>query len=318
VKLVAVSGETFRPGSRAEIADNETVRLNLGAVPNQRNSAPTLSGDGRVMKLLEDATPGAGLSVNQILGSTFNDANPATKRGIAIVTQDVTHGRWQYSLNGGTWNDMGGVSRTSALLLRGTDRVRFLPHSDFSGTAALRYHAWDQTAGAAGQLIDLGPRVGGATAFSEQSARLVCNVAEVNDAPAVTGRPRVPINTDHEAAAVTVSALLAGRASDAEGIGLGLAVVTAEGIGRWQFSADGQAWADLGPVSPRKSRLLRPTDRVRFVPAAGWTGTARLTYRAWDQSQGVAGGMADTTLPGGVSAFSLIRMMASFTVQRAA
>jgi hypothetical protein len=270
------------------------------------------------MKLLEDAAPAGGLTVNQILGTTFNDANPGARRGIAIVTQDSINGHWQYSPDGVTWNDLGAASRTSALLLRGSDRIRFVPNGDFNGTAVLRYHAWDQTAGAAGQLIDLGPRLGGATAFSEQSAQLVCHVAEVNDAPIITGRLRVPINTDQEAAAVAVSALLAGRGSVAEGKVLGLAAVTAEGIGRWQFSSDGQTWAELGPVSPRKSRLLRPTDRVRFVPASGWAGTARLTYRAWDQTQGVAGGMADTTLPGGASAFSLGKLMASITVNRAA
>ena len=43
-------------------------------------------------------------------------------------------------------------------------------------------------------------------------------------------------------------------------------------------------------------RLLRDADRVRFVPARDFHGTAVLTYRAWDRTRGTAGARADLTL----------------------
>ena len=39
--------------------------------------------------------------------------------------------------------------------------------------------------------------------------------------------------------------------------------------------------------------LLRSSDMVRFVPAADFSGTATITYRAWDRSSGTVGSTAD-------------------------
>ena len=51
--------------------------------------------------------------------------------------------------------------------------------------------------------------------------------------------------------------------------------------------------------------LLGPTDYVRFVPNTSFAGTSSgLTFRAWDQTSGTAGGTADTTTNGGTTAFS--------------
>ena len=87
---------------------------------------------------------------------------------------------------------------------------------------------------------------------------------------------------------------LAGTAHDADGGPPGLAVVGITGKGRWQFSRDGgRSWSDLVALSPPLARLLAPDDRVRFLPARGWAGTATLTYRLWDRSRGTAGGLAN-------------------------
>ncbi|MGL4551726.1 MAG: hypothetical protein ACRC33_11105, partial [Gemmataceae bacterium] len=312
VKLVPASDEVARPAGRVEVADNETDRLDFGAV--LRNFAPTLSGDGPTLRYLEDAVPATGVSVEEVLGTTFADANAVVRKGIAVVGLDgPANGRWQFSLDGGgTWADLGPVARSSARLLRAADRVRFVPARDFNGTVGLQYHAWDQTAGTAGQLAPLGVRLGGETAFSDRAARLVCAVAAVNDAPVVTGLPATPAGSG----VLTVRELLAGRVADPDRTPLGLAVVAAEGIGRWQFSRDGRTWSDVGPVSPKKSRLLGPNDLVRFVPSPGWAGKAALTFRGWDQSLGLAGQMADTTVVGGTSPFSLGKAVATATVKR--
>ena len=52
----------------------------------------------------------------------------------------------------------------------------------------------------------------------------------------------------------------------------------------------GRSWTDLGIASPGRARLLADNDRVRFVPARGWSGEVRLVYRAWDRT--TIGGLA--------------------------
>jgi hypothetical protein len=81
---------------------------------------------------------------------------PAKGTGIAITAQTATtHGIWQYSLDGGlSWHNLGAVSATSARLLRGTDRIRFLPKAGFVGQPTLSFKAWDESLGVAGGLFN--------------------------------------------------------------------------------------------------------------------------------------------------------------------
>src|SRR5262245_64457562 len=87
-----------------------------------------------------------------------------------------------------------------------------------------------------------------------------------------------------------------------------MALIGSSGQGRWQFSRDnGLTWADLGAVSFARARLLTGSDRLRFLPAAGWKGPASLTYRAWDQTTGTPGAVIDLSmwsLTGGANAYS--------------
>lgn len=94
----------------------------------------------------------------------------------------------------------------------------------------------------------------------------------------------------------------------------GLAVVAVAGGGTWQRSADGVVWRDLVEVRHVAAVLLAPGDRLRFVARPGWTGTARLSYRAWDRRLGEAGAVVDLAprhATGGTTPFS--RQMESVT-----
>jgi hypothetical protein len=95
----------------------------------------------------------------------------------------------------------------------------------------------------------------------------------------------------------SVSAILGGSASDPDsGTNLGLALIGVSGLGTWQYSRDGgKTWGNLGVVSFARARLLIGSDRLRFLPAAGWTGSASITYRAWDQTTGTPGSVIDLT-----------------------
>lgn len=122
-------------------------------------NAPEATNQGNLIKdIISSMSPNGGIT----------DADPQSKQGIAITSANQLNGRWQYSLdNGSTWTDYGtgNVNRWLLLASDNSTRLRFLPKTDFKGTARLNFIAWDQTAGANGTFVDAGPR-GGNTAFS--------------------------------------------------------------------------------------------------------------------------------------------------------
>jgi hypothetical protein len=115
-----------------------------------------------------------------------------------------------------------------------------------------------------------------------------------------------------------VADLLRGRAAAFPGQPLGLAVTSTSGLGRWQFSADGgRTWTDLGGITAGKSRLLPASYRIRFLASSNWQGTARLSYRAWDQTTGRPGDRVSLLTPatwGGSTAFSSENLVLNFPV----
>jgi hypothetical protein len=128
-----------------------------------------------------------------------------------------------------------------------------------------------------------------------------------NSAPVLTGANNLAsISEDAAANAGTlVSSLIAGHITDVDAGALGGIAVTAvdDTNGVWQYSINGGdsggTWNAFGAPSAASARLLAAdaATYVRFVPNANWNGTVAngLTFRAWDQTSGVAGGTADTT-----------------------
>lgn len=111
--------------------------------------------------------------------------------------------------------------------------------------------------------------------------------------------------------------VLDGLARPCDGAPAGLAVVAAQGVGEWHYSLGG-AWLDLADVRHGHALLLGPDDLLRFTPRPGWSGAARLSYRAWDQSDGARGGRADLSSRGhvgGATAFSQSVMTAELLVE---
>jgi hypothetical protein len=142
------------------------------------------------------------------------------------------------------------------------------------------------------------------------SDALAITVTAVNDAPSLSTATALPsITEDAGQHAGFLVSLLASGATDADSGALqGIAVTGLDNShGTWQYTLDGSSWADIGSVSGSSARLL-PSDataRIRFVPDADWNGSTGLfNYRAWDQTDGVAGALADTTANGGSTAYS--------------
>ena len=96
--------------------------------------------------------------------------------------------------------------------------------------------------------------------------------------------------------------------------GIAIIGLTNASGGKWQYSADGTTWTNVGSVSATNGLLLKSTDYVRFVPDAVDGGTATFTYKAWDQTSGTAHGRVDTTATAQTSAFSTDTDTAQITV----
>ncbi|MEN2388563.1 Ig-like domain-containing protein, partial [Comamonas sp. A7-5] len=145
--------------------------------------APTLPG------LTDTSTDNVGVQVSSLYGSNNTDVDSGAFKGIAVTSLNSGNGTWQYSLDGGaSWQDAGAVSATSALLLRSSDRVRFVPDGINGTTASFTFLAWDQsgaTAGMQGSKANASS-TGGSTAFSIGSDTASVTVTAVNDAPTMT------------------------------------------------------------------------------------------------------------------------------------
>src|SRR5262249_51541259 len=156
-----------------------------------------------------------GLPVSTLLGTRLKDDAGALK-GVAVTGVTGSFGTWQYSLDGGAhWAAVGAVSDTSALLLRSTDKVRFLPDANASGTATLTFRGWDQPCGKAGARAAVSAPSPGAF-FSAASDMLTLTVNAVNDRPLLgVGTSLAPFLPNSTPTMRSVSDLL-GSASDVE------------------------------------------------------------------------------------------------------
>src|SRR5207247_1509832 len=101
---------------------------------------------------------------------------------------------------------------------------------------------------------------------------------------------------------------------------LGIAITAADsGNGTWFYSLNnGATWTGLGAVTATSARLLAADadNRLYFQPTANFNSTiaSALTFRAWDQTSGVDGTLANTSVNGDTTAFSTVTDTASLTI----
>ena len=148
--------------------------------------------EDQLTDISEDDLTSAGDSVATILASSgadrITDVDSGAVEGIAVVSVDDSNGQWQYDANAdGSWLAFGAVADNSAVLLNTSALIRFVPNSDYNGSAGIfTFHAWDQTSGSNGATgVDVSTN-GGSTAFSTEEFDATLNVTAVNDAPTVT------------------------------------------------------------------------------------------------------------------------------------
>ncbi len=222
---------------------------------------------------------------------------------------------------------MGSVSESSALLLRSSDRLRFVPDARNADTATVTYRAWDQTSGSYGTKVNTTSN-GGTTAFSTAQESAGITATAVNDAPVLNTGAQLTLTPilqdDTTNSGDLVSTIVGSSITDVDlGAVEGIAITsTDEANGTWQYSTDsGATWQDVGAVSDNSARVLTATaqDRLRFVPNAGFWGTVTVGFRAWDTTDSTPTGTpgVDTTSNGGTTAFSSGQQTATLLVNDA-
>ncbi|MDA1053261.1 MAG: Ig-like domain-containing protein [Planctomycetota bacterium] len=302
-------------------AQTDVATITIQAV----NDAPILTvfaGSVFLTGTNED-TNSVGSRVDDFMGTT-TDVDNGALRGIALTS--LTGSGWEFSLDGGTnYQKLSnvavlGVAESSALLLRSVDFVRYVPNRQNGETPTLTYRAWDRTSTKqAGQLADI-TATGTTTAFSDGVNSVSLVVTPVNDAPMldVSGTPILPPRTEDQVSIIdnpgtTIAVMLATGAngdpiSDVDnGAVDGIAIIGKTGLNAagWEFKlAGGTTYLPVGAVSNSSARLLPGTALLRYVPNTFNGETATISFRAWDASSGVAGGLGSTLVSGGTTSFS--------------
>jgi subtilisin-like proprotein convertase family protein len=196
------------------------------------------------------------------------------------------------------------TSITESVLLRvngTTTRVRFVPSKNFNGESTLRFVAWDSSDGLSDGSITDASDLSDIDPFSSDHRILTVTVNRTNDAPLLS--PSISFNLttiledDSDSSGDPVEELLSG-VSDIDLVDTehGIAVIGVdEKYGEWQFSVDGGgSWIPMQNVSIRSAVLLHSTpprqNRIRFVPVSDFNGYSRLTFVAWDLTNGEPSG----------------------------
>jgi uncharacterized repeat protein (TIGR01451 family) len=300
---------------------------NAGSLEVSVHAEPLWSGAGADLPPLPpgsysatNQTTPAGATVAAIFSSSFHDDNSAVAVGVAVAgLSGLSNGTWQYLLTGSSaWTNFPTVSSTSALPLAAADSVRFVPRAAFTGVVSLQALAWDGSVGVHG--VTLNPKMS-ASAFSSTTRTATSAVNQAPTLGSTTGPTLATIQNDSTSATLTIAGMLTtSKYSDPDGSKLaqGIAVTGVTGdSGAWQYELTRNTWQSVPAIVSAASALLLPsTASLRFV-SNGQNGQETLSYRGWDQTQGLPGGTFDFAAIGGAAAFSAATEVASIAVHQA-
>jgi len=168
------------------------------------------------------------------------------------------------------------VQGTLAAVNTALNNLRYDPALNFNGDETITVAVTDLVAGDA----------------KTDSDTITVTVTPVDDAPTMTGPAALTaVNEDTlNPAGATVLSLVSPIFSDVDGdslAGIAISANTANSAnGVWQYSVNGGVtWTAVGTVSAESALLLNTTAKLRFVPAANWSGTPdSLTIYAIDDS----------------------------------
>jgi ELWxxDGT repeat protein len=279
------------------------------------------------------------------------DPNPIQVELKVERAPGVPSGRLQLFTTAGLTFQAGTTNNSPHIIVRGTiadlnnalNGLRFIPDANFSGTITLTITTSD--------LGNTGPLPPGFPNGFSTTDTVLINVVRSNDAPLLNpdsdpGQPgNQPWSLDsilEDAGTsnvtnpgISIRQFIANNpgmitdGDDGNPPGYldprGIAITAFDNSnGTWEYTLDGGAtWSpiNLGTgVALVLAADAADQTRIRFVPNANWNGTTTITFRAWDQSNGVANGTVissfppNGTPPGDTSAYSANSATAQLTV----
>ncbi len=243
------------------------------------NDAPSASGLPASFELTEDTPYNPDFSA-----ASFSDPDSAS----ITVTLAASNGTFAYAADGNSpaaalsgiltsQMTITGAPSTVNLYLSTPTNITYTPAANLASSPAGTLTVTANDGDGSGN-VELGT--------------IAININAVNDAPSFTEGATLAAVLEDTAnpAGETLFALLNSKFSDLEGELAGIAVtanVANSGTeGTWQYSSDGgDNWFDVGTVSASAALLLDASTKVRFLPAANFSGTpSALTVYAVDNS----------------------------------
>ncbi|MBW4659644.1 MAG: tandem-95 repeat protein [Drouetiella hepatica Uher 2000/2452] len=200
---VVTSGSTVNVTTSGGVTQysNGSNTVTLGTTVTAVNDAPVASGSAVLTAIAEDTAPASilGATVSSLFASQFSDSRDLVTggssanilAGVAIVgNAATTQGTWEY-FNGSIWQSVGNPSSGAALIISGSDKLRFVPSLNYNGAVpALTVNLIDNSSGnvTTGTSVDLsgGGATGGTTVYSSATVPLTTTISAVNDAPTLT------------------------------------------------------------------------------------------------------------------------------------
>jgi hypothetical protein len=215
---------------------SSTISLFINDVENPPVLNPIYS--PRLLAIPSNTTNPEGNTIAQIItDGSITDADGNAVEAVAINNIDNSNGIWQYSIDGNTWQEIINVSNSNALLLDATNKIRFIPNTDYVGNATFTFHGWDKSVGNVGGFSDVSDSAN-VTAFSAESDLATITIKDITpilvksgsefrintatdnsqDSPAITSLPDggfvVTWTSDHNYRGNTVSNIWAQRFSN--------------------------------------------------------------------------------------------------------
>lgn len=241
-------------------AESELAWVPVGVTP------PKSDTQGRVILTgtKEDTLAPTASVASKAIGLLNSEFARNTRLGLAI-TATTGNGTWQVRV-GTTWQAITGVSETTALLLKPTDSIRFVPAANWFGEATITYRSWQIPTGT--NLPTLGNITTNPGDFSTEHLTAVVTVTSVNDAPTIDRSIARIFDTNPQ----TVATLLQGS-SDVDGLAKGIAITRVSARnGVWQYrTSTAGTFIDLKSASATRGLLLDPNAEIRFMPTANAT-----------------------------------------------
>ena len=266
--------------------------------------APSISGTISVPDISEGIVDviNTGFTIQQalnIFGGNYVDTNSTVNKGLLITGINAANGAWQYK-TASEWTTIA-LSGDEVIPLLPSAFIRFVPTDDnIYGVQNISVKAWNTYDGSNGTKVALTTLAN--NTYSSSVATINMNVSNVNDRPRLVSPIDVRISTitssitDASNAGITVASIYTTIGSaysevDPEPNVKGLLLTGFSAVG-WQFKEPAGSWTayTAADVSNDLVALVSSLASIRFMPSStAVVGGFTVTYKLWDQVQGVAG-----------------------------